>query len=473
MLPGLMSDLAVHRRLMRGLALILTAAWAATALAVGATYRPGGPLDVLVAVACFAPVLVAAAGIAWPPVAGQSWHRTVVAWLWIAAMLLAIPVLYGVASTLAAGGPQTLIPSWEAAYAGALALLTMALFSAFGVVHARRAVVVFEPRATAWSVAVAVFLTGLVAAAFGLMAYVNDEAVRDTAPTGSRYGPTDPTLLPPFCDEPLKLGTQARLSVTAHALVDEVEVGRADLVGQRSGIDEAWDGSWNGPLGAGQAVYLRLSRRAWLNDTTGDRAAPRSTWQETGPDPFGMVAADALTMDGPPRDRVNVPRGEIVAEDLGLDVIEGAVARHCRTLVDGPTALASFLPLRWLLDGRDVTTDAGDISRWRGQLDWWVFGDGELGRATVDVSGSRADTDWPAPGVQAAMRAELLALDRDRAVDVTADIRSPGAEVTPAASGVDASGATPAAAAASSTPTAGGASQPGGASPAALQSAPP
>ena len=97
-------------------------------------------------------------------------------------------------------------------------------------------------------------------------------------------------------------------------------------------------------------------------------------------------------MDGPPQALVDVPRGSIVAEDLGIEVIEGAPARHCRTFMDGPTALDAFLPLRWLLDD-GLARGATDVGRWRGEMDWWVFGDGELGRARVEVSGSRADTD--------------------------------------------------------------------------------
>ena len=123
-------------------------------------------------------------------------------------------------------------------------------------------------------------------------------------------------------------------------------------------------------------------------------------------------------MDGPPLAWVDVPRGSIVAEDLGLELIDGASARHCRTFMDGPTALARFLPLRWLLRD-DSGQDEDDIRRWRGEMDWWVFGDGELGRAVVEVSGSRADTDWQATGVRAELQAELQALDRDRALEVS------------------------------------------------------
>ena len=87
----------------------------------------------------------------------------------------------------------------------------------------------------------------------------------------------------------------------------------------------------------------------------------------------------------------------IVAEDLGLDRIQGARARHCRTFIDGSTALDTFLPLRWLLaNSSEPREDA--LSSWRGELDWWVFSDGELGLAAVEVSGARIDTGFPVLG---------------------------------------------------------------------------
>jgi hypothetical protein len=53
-------------------------------------------------------------------------------------------------------------------------------------------------------------------------------------------------------------------------------------------------------------------------------------------------------------------------------------------------------------------------------MDWWVFGDGELGRARVEVSGSSADTAWPGSGVRAVLEAELEAVDRDLPVSISA-----------------------------------------------------
>ena len=122
-------------------------------------------------------------------------------------------------------------------------------------------------------------------------------------------------------------------------------------------------------------------------------------------------------MDGAPYALAAVPRGEIVPEDLGLEHIEGARARHCRTFIDGPTALDTFLPLRWLLVDSDAHPE-DVISRWRGEMDWWVFADGELGLAAVEVSGPLSETPLDDEGVRVVLEAELSATDRDRRVDV-------------------------------------------------------
>ena len=68
------------------------------------------------------------------------------------------------------------------------------------------------------------------------------------------------------------------------------------------------------------------------------------------------------------------------AEDRGVDVIEGARARHCVVAVDGTTFRAAFPQVQWLVG------DA-DLHRWRGELDYWVFMDGQLGQVIGDASG--------------------------------------------------------------------------------------
>jgi hypothetical protein len=408
-----------RRRPMRILAVVLTVLWAAIAVAVASAYRPGGPIDIVIAMACFLPVLVADAGIVWPPVAKSHRGRVALVWIWIAAVLLAIPVLYGIAWTFANDGPQNLVPSAEAAYAGGLALGAMAFFSTVGLVHARYGREVFERRSTWLTAALTVLLGAAMGAAFVFVAAANDQALRGQEPTSSRFGPTDPDLEPPFCDEPLRLGRNAVITIEARSSVDNDDRGVAVLRGQRGGRDESWGGSWTGLDGEGRQAYLRLGQLAWLNDGSDDPGAPGSTWRVVAPDPFGMLGTTQLTTDGPPHAIANVPRGSIVAEDLGLEIIEGARARHCRTFMDGPTALDTFLPLRWLLaDGSAVPDRA--LSRWRGEMDWWVFGDGELGMASVEISGSRGQTDWDPDGVRAVLEARLEAVERDTRLDISA-----------------------------------------------------
>jgi hypothetical protein len=416
-----MTEHADDRRFMRLLAAVLTILWAVTAFVIATAYRPGGPIDIAVALACFVPVVVADAGVVWPTQGLSRRHRTAMVWVWIAAVLFVIPVFYGVASTLTDDGPQGLLPSAEAAYGGALALFAMAFFSVAGLVHRRRGVPPLERHATLATAVAAVLLTMVSGLAFVFVAVVNERDLRAEEPASSSYGPTQPELVPPFCDEPIALGSTARVSIEAKSSLDNEDRGVAVLEGQRSGRDEAWGGSWDGPDGMGQQAYLRVGALAWLNDENDDPQAPGTAWQAVRPDPFGMVGSTPLTTDGPPHAIANQPRGAIVAEDLGLEVIEGARARHCRTFMDGPTALDTFLPLRWLLlDGSGAPE--GSISRWRGEMDWWVFGDGELGLATVEISGSRAETDWYAEGVRVVLEARLEATDRGRAVDVTAPV---------------------------------------------------
>lgn len=404
---------------MRPLALGLTALWAATAVAVAAAYRPGGPLDLVVVVISFAPVLVAGAGVRWPVTARAHRDQVVLAWLWVGAILLGIPVLYGVASSLLQAGPQSLVPSVEAAYAGGLALLSMALWSVLGFVHGRLRERAFERQATFISGGLAVVVTAAIGALFGLIVLINEDSLVPTEARSSRFGPVSTELIPPDCDVAPSLGANAAVALTARSSLDEEPRGSAHLAGDRRGRDESWSGEWSGPEGTGQLSYLRLGEEAWLRGSGVERPVEGGAWRPVRPDPFGLTGHAGLTMDGPPFAIVDVPRGRIVAEDLGLEVLEGATARHCRTFMDGPTALDTFLPLRWLLDGSEQ--DAHEqVARWRGEMDWWVFGDGELGRSRVEVSGSRADTTWQSTGVRAALQAELDAVDRDRTPEISA-----------------------------------------------------
>jgi hypothetical protein len=89
----------------------------------------------------------------------------------------------------------------------------------------------------------------------------------------------------------------------------------------------------------------------------------------------------------------------------GLSVFEGARARHCRIAIDGPTFRAAFPEVSFLVG-------SADLARWRGQLDYWVFVDGELGRVSGTVDGDA--TGIVPRALQGRLDVTLTATERDR-----------------------------------------------------------
>jgi hypothetical protein len=104
------------------------------------------------------------------------------------------------------------------------------------------------------------------------------------------------------------------------------------------------------------------------------------------------------------------PEARVAAQSGGVGVIEGARARQCSILVDGPTFRAAFPQISWLVGDTD-------LAHWRGQLDFWVFLDGQVGRIAGSVNGDAADIQTGA--LQATISVDLSATDRGRAVGLT------------------------------------------------------
>ena len=71
--------------------------------------------------------------------------------------------------------------------------------------------------------------------------------------------------------------------------------------------------------------------------------------------------------------------------------------------VDGPTFRTAFPQVRWLVG------DA-DLERWRGQLDYLIFLDGQLGRVAGSVNGEAIDLAPDA--LQATIAVRLDATER-------------------------------------------------------------
>ena len=434
---------------LRLIAAVLAILWAAAVAAILIGYRPGGRLDALVAAAPAIGCCVAAVTAIWPPVARGSRIATLVGWLGVASVLLLVPTLIGTLDALGPRTPEPLLPSPETAYAWTLALAATGLFGGLGA--SGRILGAAAGRAArlvlGLSVSVAVTAAGLgisgIAVLGNALAFESGVA-GSTASASSSWGPTDPALTPPSCTGPLKAGPDAQVTVDATARADGRVAGTVVLQGRRTGGDASWQATLTrypaatatGSTGGSSApasgapdagfsartshlAYVEVGGQAWLQ-TDGD------AWQPLPADPAPSPATPASpgTSAPPPGtsaspgamlDRAVVETAltagrRLAAEDLGIETFGGAPARHCRLAVDGPAALDAFRPLRWLI-GQAPLDSSPALAVWRGQLDWWVFADDELGMARVTIGGQ------PPPGwggvLQATLTATLTARDRD------------------------------------------------------------
>lgn len=373
----------------------LVTGWVVAAGLVLIAYRPGGPLDVLVGLTMTVPIAIAVAGVAWPPVTRGSRAFNGMIWLGIAALLCLVPSITGVIEQIQALGSQTLLPSLEAAYPWLLALGATSLFSGLGIARRLRGAAALRRRRFVDGAIIGVALTMFASSLFAGAAMANELALRDTVPTSSRFGPTDPTGEPPFCDTALAVGPDARVFADLDGTVDLRPIGSVELAGTRDGTDYRWAAYVATDRQLGQAGAARIDRDAWLREPGGAwvRVAPARVATETID---LQVLATALT-----------PGFRATAEDRGVEVIEGARARRCRVAVDGVTFEAAFPQIRWLVG------DA-DLHRWRGQLDYWVFLDGQLGQVAGDAGGDAAGLG--AQSLVGAVTVHLTVTERDRAV---------------------------------------------------------
>lgn len=365
-------------------------------------YRPGGPVDILVGLAAIGPTLVALAGIRWPPLAHSGRAFAGIAWLALGAILVLVPSLGSLVGQLTGNGPQTLLPSFEAAYPWILALLATGLFAGLGIARARLGERTVRRRRLAAGSAVAVVLAVLAASAFTAAAVANELALADRPAMASRFGPTDPTLEPPACSELLKMGETSRIELRMDSSLDGRYTGQVVIEGIRKGADVRWTGFAATRITLGQHGLARIAGQVW-ELAPGQEWTRTSTYRGDGRDLDRQLVLGALTQ-----------ANRNVAEDRGLAFIEGARARHCRVTVDGPT-------IRGALPEIDLLVGQTDISRWRGDLDFWIFADGELGQADGKISGPAADLDPDA--LLAGIRFHLLAVDRDLPIAVLAPAR--------------------------------------------------
>jgi hypothetical protein len=378
---------------LRLIAAALFACWTLTAAIVLLGYRPGGPVDLAVGLAAVGPAFIAMVGLIWPPAARGSRAFAAMICLGIGSLLLLIPSIADVGDQLVRGGAQTLLPSLEAAYPWGLALLGTSLFAGFGIARRALGESAMRRRRLVRGVVVATVLAVTAGSLFTAIAMANELALRDRPTPSSRFGPTDGAAEPPACDDPLSVGATARVELRLVGDLDGEPIGSVDLAGDRVGEDFRWLAYAATTSELGLHGAARIGEDAWVREPFGGWR--RAIQLEVAVWSVDIQAFEAALSDGT----------RATAELHGVDVIEGARARHCRIAIDGPTFRVAFPAVVWLVG------DAS-LARWRGELDYWVFLDGELGRITGSVNGDAGAILEGA--LQGTVRVSLSATSRGR-----------------------------------------------------------
>ncbi|MBA2701559.1 MAG: hypothetical protein H0U58_07655, partial [Chloroflexi bacterium] len=127
---------------------------------------------------------------------------------------------------------------------------------------------------------------------------------------------------------------------------------------------------------------------------------PRNGWRDASQAEVGSASVDVQAA------RVALTAGyRATAEDRGMELVEGARARRCRVAIDGDTFRRAFPQVEWLVG-------TADLGRWRGQLDYWIFLDGDLGQLAGSVNGEASGIQSDA--LQATVEVLLTATERGR-----------------------------------------------------------
>lgn len=382
---------------LRLLAVALSVLWAAAGGVVLIAYRPGGPWDLPVGISALLPLLVSVAAIVWPPLVTSNRGTAGVFWVGLIAGLLLIPSVAEVTAQVLAHRTTPLLPSAEVVYPWALALFATGLFSGLGISRQLIAEAGIGRRRLIVSIAFAFATSLAIGAVFTGVSLADNAALRDMPAAHSRFGPTDPALSPPRCDEPLRTAASATLEMHFGGDVDGRSIGTIDLQGARSGSDVSWTAWVYSRDLLVQYGAVRIGAAAWT-------LQPGQSWQ-----PASASAMDGMLADATVMAQALTAGNRATAEDRGLEYVEGARARRCRVAVDGDTFAASFPQSVWL-------TGSASMKTWRGQIDYWVFGDGGVGQVQGSINGDAQGI--LAHGLQATVRVTLTATDRGQAVRI-------------------------------------------------------
>jgi hypothetical protein len=190
------------------------------------------------------------------------------------------------------------------------------------------------------------------------------------------------------------VGTTARLRLELSGIVDLRPIGSVNLSGLRVGGDFRWLAYVATVRQLGEYGSARIGDRAWIR-------TPSLGWRSVESE---VVAADTLDVQALSSTLASDYRA--TAEDRGVEVLEGARSRRCRIAIDGAIFETAVPQVRWLVG-------SADLHRWRGQLDYWVFLDGQIGQVAGSVNGEAVGVMPDA--LQATVELRLTATERGRA----------------------------------------------------------
>jgi len=233
---------------------------------------------------------------------------------------------------------------------------------------------------------------------FAAVAMGNELALRNRVASSSQFGPTDVDRDPPTCAGAMGIGPTARVNVHLDATVDGRSLGTVEISGDRAVDDVRWLAYVASSRELGLHGAATIGNQSWIRDPFGPWRVASAA--EVGEDALDLTAFRAALS----------PAARAAAQTGGVGIIEGARSRQCRIAIDGPTFLAAFPQASWLVGGVD-------LAHWVGQLDYWVFLDGQIGLIQASVNGGAAAIETGA--LQGTVRVSLTATDRGTDIQVT------------------------------------------------------
>ena len=194
-------------------------------------------------------------------------------------------------------------------------------------------------------------------------------ALRDQPTAASRFGPTTGAAQPPLCDMPLAAGRPPACALHLDGTIDLRPLGSVDLTGIRAGGDFRWQAYVATSDQLGVYGSARSGQQAWIR-------TPSTDWHAV---PAATVSADTLD-----------EQALAVALERGLPGDRRGPRRRGHRGRPGQ-ALPRRRRRRDLRDRRfpqvRLLVGSADLHRWRGQLDYWVFLDGEVGQIAGSING--------------------------------------------------------------------------------------